>query len=103
MKYTVIVMRPEWFIDSVEDFDDLQSLQYVATGVEAEENVSAGKAACKEVFKADKLDLRQQVKERGPITYCGHDLRGLDWSDYTVLGTIDDTGTYRSWLNGTFP
>lgn len=103
MKYTVIVMRPDTFLCSVEGFDYVYELQYVAQNVEADSELSAGRRACIEAFKADQPSLKHHIKFNGAITDCDTDLRETSPSDYTVLGVIDSAGRYKPWVNGNKP
>ncbi len=103
MKFTVVVMRPVWFIDNVEGFDDPQNLQYVAKGVESVTAHGAGRKAMKEALEVDSSCIKQQCTEHGPITEDDHDLRELCRNDYTVLGTIKSGCEYQPWINWNKP
>jgi hypothetical protein len=94
MKFTVIVMRPAWFVECVAGFDTLQDCQYVATGVEAQLVGGAGALAVKEAFEADYEYTHSAT---------GFDLHGARVEDYTVLGVIKEGGDYVPWLNGDRP
>lgn len=94
MKFTVIVMRPAWFIGAVVGFDTLQDLQYVAVGVEAQHMGGAGIMAVKEAFDADYDCTHSEI---------GYDLHGTKVGDYTVLGTIKQGDDYMAWMNGDRP
>lgn len=85
--YSVIVMRSIWMLGIMPDMDKVQDLQYVATGVKADEAIEAGKLAIAEVLKADRKDFKH---------------KGLLPTDYEVLGTFLG-GEYRPWLNGDYP
>lgn len=103
MKYTVIVMRPDSFLYEVEGFDSTQEMQYVATNVEAADPTKAGRKARLEAFKADVPTLNHHMKHNGAITACDTNLNEIGKSDYIVLGTIDESGSYTPWLNGGKP
>lgn len=98
MKFTVIVMRPLVFMELLAEFNTVQDLQYVATGIESNngrnERRDAGLDALQEAFYAD---LHAEYPG------AGRDLFGLKAGDYTVLGTIEDGGEYTPWLSGDRP
>ena len=85
--YTVIVMRDIWFLGLFQDIDKMQDLQYVATGVKAEDEKQAGALAIAEVLKCDKKHFKHKF---------------LKPTDYTVLGHFIG-GEYRPWFNGDCP
>lgn len=103
MKYTVIVMRPDTFLCTIEGFDYVYELQYVALNIEANNEFNAGQLACKEAFTADQPSIKHHIKCNGFITDYDTDLREIGYNDYTVLGVIDTTGNYTPWYNGNKP
>ena len=99
--FTVIVMRPHWFMDAIPCFGTIQDLQYAAI-TEAKNATHAGQLAQVEALHRDMKDwLRTWIKENDPVTRDGYDLSKLDSSDYTVLGVFAG-GVYKPWLNGNF-
>lgn len=101
MKFILIVLRPEWFLNQVEGFETLQELQYAAT-VGAKDLKAATVTSLKEAFEADKPYIKGFIEACGPLTDDNHDLRELSYTDYMVLGSFQG-GTYMPWLNGRVP
>jgi hypothetical protein len=96
MIYTVIVMRPVWFLHRVTGFSTLQDLQYVAIAVKSDTAIGAGTESRLEAYEADRAELHNS----------GVSCEGLGPDDYTVLGIISHQGgyrRYRPWLNGDMP
>ena len=94
--FTVILLRPEWFIlEEIGDFRELNDLMYVAL-VHAETELEAMRTARKETLRVDKLWLRKLDSH----PYFGdHDANELALSDYTILGTAEGHKVFTPCLN----
>jgi hypothetical protein len=90
--FTVIVLRPDWFLHEVGDFDNMHDMQYVAE-VHAESGREAAELGRDEVFKIDKGALISLYG--GDLVVADHDLSELDPADYTVLGVFPGHGAYE--------
>ena len=97
--FTVLVMRPVWFIGQVGDYDTLADLSYVAE-VTAENEFAAMRVAREEVWRADKRPLREWSRERGTsVIDRDHDLRELEPTDYTIIGVMREHGVFTPIFN----
>ena len=70
------MMRPYEFVLAYAEFDDLSDLQYMATGIQAKDDLSAYRTALSELKKADRKDKLYRAEWDAQYLIIGHFLEG---------------------------